>query len=305
MRPLLTVVGFFSLSIFVSPVSAQNISPTEQEGIKGTCSWKWTEYGPADYYRCVNEKTQAVQRTPRPDLSDIDSSDLEAIKLTCSWKWKAYGPADYYQCVDSKAKELRGTSQPNVSGISPSDLEAIKLTCSWKWKTYGPADYYQCVDSKAKELRGTSQPSVSGIDDKAHPEPRVPKEQSGFISSIQGVMGILGYYEGKPNGIYDQHTLDAIRTYQKDRRLSPDDTIGKATRDQLVKDIALALNSGTILDYRGLVVPPVAENGSYYGEPNANGVPKTVYVDGYYRKDGSYVRAHYQSASGTTAPQPN
>src|SRR5258708_4231910 len=29
----------------------------------------------------------------------------------------------------------------------------------------------------------------------------------------------------------------------------------------------------------------VAENGSYYGEPNANGVPKTVYVNGYYRKD--------------------
>src|SRR5262249_6939353 len=31
----------------------------------------------------------------------------------------------------------------------------------------------------------------------------------------------------------------------------------------------------------------VAENGSYYGEPNANGVPKTVHVNGYYRKDGT------------------
>jgi hypothetical protein len=242
MRSLLTVVGFFSLSIFVSPVSAQNISPTEQNGIKATCSWKLTTYGPADYYRCVNEKTQALQRTPSPDLSDINSSDVEAIKSTCSWKWNAYGPADYYQCVDSKAKELRWTIQPNVSGISSSDLEAIKSTCSWKWNVYGPADYYQCVDSKAKELRGKSQPSVSGIDDKAPAEPRAPKEQSGFISSIQGVMGILGYYEGKPNGIYDQQTLDAIRTYQKDRGLSPDDRIGKATRDQLVKDIALALN---------------------------------------------------------------
>ena len=43
----------------------------------------------------------------------------------------------------------------------------------------------------------------------------------------------------------------------------------------------------------------VAENGSYYGELNANGVPKTVHVNGYYRKDGTYVRGHYRSAPGT------
>ena len=29
--------------------------------------------------------------------------------------------------------------------------------------------------------------------------------------------------------------------------------------------------------------PPVAENGSYYGQPNAKGVPKTVYVRSHYR----------------------
>src|SRR6266536_2395160 len=33
-----------------------------------------------------------------------------------------------------------------------------------------------------------------------------------------------------------------------------------------------------------------AENGSCYGDPNVNGVPKTVHVNGYYRKDGTYVR---------------
>jgi molybdate-binding protein len=40
----------------------------------------------------------------------------------------------------------------------------------------------------------------------------------------------------------------------------------------------------------------VAENGSYYGQPNQYGVPKTVHVNGYYRKDGTYVRGHYRSA---------
>lgn len=43
--------------------------------------------------------------------------------------------------------------------------------------------------------------------------------------------------------------------------------------------------------------PPVAENGSYYGEISPNtGRPKTVHVRGYYRRDGTYVRGHYRSS---------
>jgi hypothetical protein len=43
--------------------------------------------------------------------------------------------------------------------------------------------------------------------------------------------------------------------------------------------------------------PPVAENGSYYGEVSPEtGRPKTVHVEGYYRSDGTYVRGHYRSA---------
>ena len=40
----------------------------------------------------------------------------------------------------------------------------------------------------------------------------------------------------------------------------------------------------------------VGENGSYYGEISTKtGRPKTTYVNGYYRKDGTYVRGHYRS----------
>ena len=46
---------------------------------------------------------------------------------------------------------------------------------------------------------------------------------------------------------------------------------------------------------------PVAENGSYYGELNKNGVPKTVLVNGYTRGDGTYVRGYYRSAPGTNS----
>ena len=44
---------------------------------------------------------------------------------------------------------------------------------------------------------------------------------------------------------------------------------------------------------------PVAENGSYYGEPNRNGIPKTVLVNGYTRSNGIYVQGYYRSAPGT------
>ena len=45
------------------------------------------------------------------------------------------------------------------------------------------------------------------------------------------------------------------------------------------------------------VKPTCAENGSCYGDiSTTTGRPKTVYVSGYYRKDGTYVRSHYRSA---------
>jgi hypothetical protein len=49
-------------------------------------------------------------------------------------------------------------------------------------------------------------------------------------------------------------------------------------------------------DARPRAGPSCAENGSCYGDPSvANGIPKTVHVNGYYRRDGTYVRGHYRS----------
>ena len=42
--------------------------------------------------------------------------------------------------------------------------------------------------------------------------------------------------------------------------------------------------------------PVCAENNSCYGDKSENtGRPKTIHVEGYYRKDGTYVRGHYRS----------
>lgn len=54
-------------------------------------------------------------------------------------------------------------------------------------------------------------------------------------------------------------------------------------------------NTATHLTPQTPVRPFVAENGSYFGELNIYGRPKSVHVNGYYRKDGTYVRGHYRS----------
>ena len=43
--------------------------------------------------------------------------------------------------------------------------------------------------------------------------------------------------------------------------------------------------------------PSCAENGSCYGDiSSVNGMPKTTHVNGYFRRDGTYVRGHYRSS---------
>lgn len=45
------------------------------------------------------------------------------------------------------------------------------------------------------------------------------------------------------------------------------------------------------------ITPGCAENGSCYGDiSNINGMPKTQSINGYFRKDGTYVRGHYRSS---------
>lgn len=47
--------------------------------------------------------------------------------------------------------------------------------------------------------------------------------------------------------------------------------------------------------------PVIAENGTRYGEYSSiTGRAKTVYVNGYHRRDGTYVRSHWRSPPSST-----
>ena len=79
--------------------------------------------------------------------------------------------------------------------------------------------------------------------------------------------------------------------------------VGTTERTQAAAPTLPATSVAPISPIVPATVPGVAENGSYYGQPNANGIPKTVHVDGYYRKDGTYVRGRYRSPPGTNPPR--
>ena len=59
---------------------------------------------------------------------------------------------------------------------------------------------------------------------------------------------------------------------------------------------SLSLDSGLPTTKWSTASPSCTESGSCYGDISpATGSPKTVHVNGYYRKDGTYVRPHYRS----------
>jgi hypothetical protein len=68
------------------------------------------------------------------------------------------------------------------------------------------------------------------------------------------------------------------------------------TPNQRTKVKSKASPSTSIVDPGAGYLPDCAENGSCYGDVSENnGQAKTIHVNGYFRKDGTYVRGHYRS----------
>lgn len=75
-----------------------------------------------------------------------------------------------------------------------------------------------------------------------------------------------------------------------------DDLTGRSSTALSHQDRERDTGAYSAFQKRTWLTRSVAENGSYYGQISDNtGRPKTVYVRGYYRRDGTYVRSHYRS----------
>jgi hypothetical protein len=135
------------------------------------------------------------------------------------------------------------------------------------------------ISATGTEAEGTEVAATTATTETGDESPRVLRRDEGgrFVAENGSYYGELSADTGRPKVIFVSGYYRQDGTY--------------------VRSHYRALPKGSV-SARG---PPVytqrgvAENGSYHGEPNQYGVPKTVHVRGYYRKDGTYVRGHYRS----------
>ena len=86
-------------------------------------------------------------------------------------------------------------------------------------------------------------------------------------------------------------------TYRCDSSLLTDAQRDAVTATRQPRAGSLAVPStSAVREAAKVSAPGCAENGSCYGDiSEATGRPKMVHVNGYYRRDGTYVRGHYRS----------
>lgn len=101
-----------------------------------------------------------------------------------------------------------------------------------------------------------------------------------------------------------QETLQNARPSACNPLISPCDTATLARQSEARSESGLTNGTTAQSTYRqspaSTYQPPIgpscAENGSCYGDiSTTTGRAKTTYVNGYTRKDGTYVRGHYRS----------
>ena len=106
------------------------------------------------------------------------------------------------------------------------------------------------------------------------------------FGELQGHVSRINYYIGNEEDIDYSEILPYSLTFNP----TSSSLTGILTLPYIQKRTAL------IYDSDGRFIPFYAENGSYYGQiSELTERPKTIYVRGYYRKDGTYVRSHYRS----------
>jgi hypothetical protein len=170
-------------------------------------------------------------------------------------------------------------SAPSLSGLSAEDRTSIEAACSTAKYVEGPAAYHACLQRQLGALSGSRFSDLSGLS----AEDR---------TSIEAACSTAKYVEGP--AAYHVCLHQQLETLSGSALTNPS---GSKSEDQPASSIVTTKSNVPASTATG--TPQCAENGSCYGDPNANGVPKTVHVNGYYRKDGTYVRGHYRSAPGT------
>jgi hypothetical protein len=205
------------------------------------------------------------------DISRLSFDDQTSIEIACSGA-NAEGPASYHHCLHAQLARLGTSTAPDISRLSFDDQTSIEIACSGA-KAEGPASYHHCLDAQLARLGTSTAPDISRLsfDDQTSIE---------IACSGAKAEGPASYH----------HCLHAqlARLGESPHPTTPDKQ-GALHSSRLPPSTAPAAsaNQGS---------PVCSESGSCYGDiSERTGLPKTSYVHGYFRKDGTYVRGYYRS----------
>ena len=205
------------------------------------------------------------------DLSALSPDDRQSMELACVIA-KGNGPASYHACLNSQLASLGNGHTPDLTRLSPDDRQSMELACVIA-KGNGPASYHTCLRSQLASLGNGHTPDLTRLS----PDDRQSMELACVIA--------------KGNGPASYHACLSSQL------ASLGATAQLETSPATTQNPVPAKNSPALgFSPPSTVTPACSESGSCYGDISSiTGLPKTSYVGGYYRSDGTYVRSYYRS----------
>jgi hypothetical protein len=222
-------------------------------------------------------------------LAALSASDRASVEAACSYSKYVEGPAAYHRCLSGQLAKLGSSQAPSLAGLSQDDQSSIEAACSYPKYVEGAASYHACLTKQLLHLGSSPAPSLAGLsrDDQ---------------SSIEAACSYSKYVEGAAS--YHACLNKQLRELARAGVPLSVQSRPKATAVVVLPEPASAtpVSVSTVTPAtNSTITPPAAtglcaENGSCFGDiSDKTGLPKTVAVQGYYRKDGTYVRGYSRS----------
>lgn len=240
------------------------------------CSHSETAHNDAEYVKFLEEQLQQKSNSQ----SQIDSlqtlvQDLSVL-IELTFEGSAQDAMDKVRQMKNEPHFLEGTNQRLISMCEEQILFASKLD------SMTIDDWRKQQDSQINSARGKI----------AH---RVLKEieLSYFLVSILegSVSALEDYLDQFPEGQYTSETVWLLnQKKQESKALTESNYSGGSQNRQ-------PTNTSTHYPAIGPPIPSATYN-HLYTNPNSNS--NLVHVNGYYRKDGTYVKPHVRTAPNST-----
>jgi hypothetical protein len=173
-----------------------------------------------------------------------------------------------------------------LTGLSSDDRQSIELACVID-KGHGPAAYHACLNNQLAQLGNGHAPDIT----KLSSDDRQSIELACVIDKGHGPAAYHACLNNQLASLRNAGQLGASPGTAQNHAATTSPTTGAS-----VQPSPIPPPPSSSVSPPTTVTPACSESGSCYGDISSiTGLPKTTYVHGYYRSDGTYVRSYYRS----------